>query len=292
MRTTTWPQAAAASRVGRDPRVIVRTRSPSACGSAPLPARRRANSPTCGVRTAAGGRLPPGVDRGQRAQRLGVEDDRRAVVAGPIDEPADELGRREARAQARSHDERVVLVIEDPGEGRLRVDLLDVVLGQGHRRRLDDLGREQRLQRLGHGQRHEADPGATGRPADEQRRARVVERPGDHEQLAERALVAAHRPLGQERRHRRIVEPRGALRPRANVPGHVPDRPVVDAAPAEPDGPLSATALGPSILVGQWRVRASPAAPPACGLGPHPLHARQDPTLAVVEPVLDVGGKT
>jgi hypothetical protein len=55
-----------------------------------------------------------------------------------------------------------VVVVEDPGEGRLRVDLLDVVLGQGHRRRLDDLRCEQRLERLGHGEGHEAAP---ARPA-------------------------------------------------------------------------------------------------------------------------------
>ena len=59
------------------------------------------------------------------------------------------------------HD-RVVLVVQDPGDRRLRVDLLDVVLGQGHRRRLDDLRGEQRLQRFRHRQRHEAAP---ARPA-------------------------------------------------------------------------------------------------------------------------------
>ena len=52
-------------------------------------------------------------------------------------------------AQARADDDRVVLVVEDPGERRLRVDLLDVVLGERHRRGLDHLGREQRLEGFG-----------------------------------------------------------------------------------------------------------------------------------------------
>ena len=109
---------------------------------------------------------------------------------------------RPGRRPGPDHD-RVVLVVEDPGERGLRVDLLDVVLGQRHRRRLDDLRREQRLERLRDRERHEAGAGATGGAADEQRGARVVERPGDHEQLAERALVAAHRSLGEERAPRR-----------------------------------------------------------------------------------------
>ena len=75
--------------------------------------------------------VPPALDRRERAERLGVEDDRRraGVVAGREEHP-DELGGREARPEPRPDDDRVVLVVEDPGEGRLRVDLLDVVLGQ------------------------------------------------------------------------------------------------------------------------------------------------------------------
>ena len=78
--------------------------------------------------------------------------------------------------------------------------------GQGHRRRLDDLRREQRLERLGDGQGDQTGAGPSGRPADEQCGARVVERAGDHEELAERALVAAGRALRHQRGDGLVVE--------------------------------------------------------------------------------------
>jgi hypothetical protein len=101
------------------------------------------------VRTAG---LPPAVHGRQRAQRLGVEYRRRRIrLARCGEQEPDQLGRGEPRAQPRADDDGVVLVVEDPGESGFGIDLLDAVLGQPHGGRLDDLGREQRLQRLGHG---------------------------------------------------------------------------------------------------------------------------------------------
>jgi hypothetical protein len=91
--------------------------------------------------------LPPAVHRGQRAERLGIEHDggRRPLV-GRRQQLAHQLRRREARPQPGPDDDRVVLVIEDARDRRLGVELLDVVLRQGHRGRLHDLRREQRLE--------------------------------------------------------------------------------------------------------------------------------------------------
>ena len=122
---------------------------------------------------------------------------------------AHELGGREARSQARPDDEGVVLVVQDAGHRGFRVDLLDVVLGQRHRRRLDDLRREQRLERFGDGQRHKAGTGPAGRTAHEEGSAGVVQRAGDDEQPTERALVAACRSLGEERGDDVVIEAGG-----------------------------------------------------------------------------------
>ena len=108
------------------------------------------------------------------------------------------MGDRE-RWPDRADDQRVVLVIEDLGQRGLRVDLLDVVLGEGHRRGLDHLGREQWLEQYGTASVDEAGTGPSRGTADEQRGARVVERTGDHQQLAEAALVAALFALGSSR---------------------------------------------------------------------------------------------
>ena len=57
LSTTTWRHAAAASLAAATRASSSSPRSPSAAGSRPLPARSRANSPACGVRTA--GRCSP-----------------------------------------------------------------------------------------------------------------------------------------------------------------------------------------------------------------------------------------
>ena len=123
--------------------------------------------------------LPPGVHRGQRPKGLGVEDERRPFLTAGVDQLADELGGGEAGPESRSDHQRVVLVVEDARECRLRVELLDIVLRQRHRRGLDDLRREKRLERLGHGQGDEPDSRPTGGATDQQGGAGVVERPGD-----------------------------------------------------------------------------------------------------------------
>ena len=197
LRTTTWRHAVAASRAAAARAASSSTRSPSSSGAWPLPARSRANSPACGVRT-PGRRSPPHQPRSWRA--IGGPRHRARPAAA---------ARRPARRAAARTSSAVARPGRRPGpttsascswsriraERRLGVDLLDVVLGQGHRRRLDDLRREQRLERLGHGERDESRARPSGRAADEQRRAGVVERAGEDEELAERALVAALRPL-------------------------------------------------------------------------------------------------
>ena len=107
----------------------------------------------------------------------------------------------------------------------------------------------------------------------------VVERAGDHEQLAERALVAALRPLGQQRRRR----PR---RRASTAPGtggrrrRSAGRP--RAARSRPAGQPSRRPVG----------RASGARPPGVRASlvqrAEPLHPGEEPPLAVVEPLLDV----
>jgi hypothetical protein len=116
---------------------------------------------------------PPLAHRRHGPQRLGIEDHRRRrrVVVRDGEQHPHELPRREARSEPRPHHDRVVLMVEDPGDGRLRIDLLDVVLGQRHRGRLDDLRGEQWLQGFRHREGDEAGPGSAGRAADEQRRA-------------------------------------------------------------------------------------------------------------------------
>ena len=156
--------------------------------------------------------VPPALERREGAEGLGVEDDRRrASIVARRQEHPDELGGGKPRPQPGAHDDRVVIVVEDPGEGRLGIDLLDVVLGQPHRRRLDDLGREQGLERFGHGERDEPGPGPTRCAADEQGRARVVQRAREDEDLAEGAFVAALVPDRQQRRRDRVVEDLGAV---------------------------------------------------------------------------------
>ncbi len=177
------------------------------------------------------GRVPPLAERGHRAERLGVEDDRRRRrVVGDREQVAHELNRGESRSEARPEDDGIVLVVEDPGDRRLRVDLLEIVLRQGHRGGLDDLRGEERLERFGHGERDEPGTGATRGPADEEGRARVVERAGNDEQLSERALVAARRAIRQQRRRGLVVEGRDGgigLRRRSRggrVPSTEPER--------------------------------------------------------------------
>ena len=203
LSTTHWRQAAAASRTAATRASSSAARSPSASGSRPLPARSRANSPACGVRTA--GRRSPShqssivaSDRSASAsRRIGAWSGSSATISRRTSSAVARPGRRPGPMTIASCSWSRIA-----GVGRLRVQLLDVVLGQGHRRRLDDLRGEDRLEGLRHGQRHEPGPGPAGRARDQQGRAGVVERARDDEQLAERALVAAGRPLGEQARTR------------------------------------------------------------------------------------------
>ena len=220
-RTTHWRQRRGGIARGGDPRrVVVAPRSPSARGRWPLPARSRANSPAWGVRT-AGRRSPSHQSSIVASERSASASSRIGAWIGLVgdDQPSDELGRREAGPQPGPDDDRVVFVIEDPRVRRLRVELLDIVLRQGHRRRLDDLRREHRLEGLRHGQRHEAGPGPAGRPRHQEGCAGVVERARDDEELAERALMAACRALGEQRSRDRVIELGGTIRERCRVVG-------------------------------------------------------------------------
>jgi len=62
------------------------------------------------------------------------------------EEVLDERGRGEPGPQPRTDDDRVVLVVQDPGQGVIWFELLHVVLGQAHGRGLHDLRGEQRLE--------------------------------------------------------------------------------------------------------------------------------------------------
>ena len=183
LSTTTWPHAVAAA-------LAAVRRASSSADRSPSPSALDARAGTQPRELAGMGRQharPEGArSTTRRASPSSAAPRRRGPAAAAR---ARRRGPRGACARARSSrgpgrrpgpsDDRVVIVVEDPGDRRLRVDLLDVVLGQGHRRRLDDLRREQRLERLGNGERDEPGAGPTRGPADEQRRARVVERAGD-----------------------------------------------------------------------------------------------------------------
>ena len=234
---------------------------------------------------------PPAVHRGERAERLGVQDDRGRLVAGPDDQLPDELGRRESGPQPGAQHDRVVLVVEDARQRRLWVDLLDVVLGQGHRRRLDHLGREERLERLGDGERDEACAGPTGGLAHEQCGPGVVERAGDHEQLAERTLVAAERSLRQQGGRQLVVEAgraRGPGLPGRGRSGGSPAASVV-RRPKPTEGRSGTAVLAPAIVGRLRRVRRQGPRTTDLRRDPQALDAGEDPALAIVEPILDIG---
>jgi hypothetical protein len=85
-----------------------------------------------------------------------------------------------------------VIVIEDASQRLLRIYFLDIVLRKGESGCLDDLRREERLERLGSGESHEPCPSPPGGSANKQGRAGIVDRTGNHQQLAERAFVASN----------------------------------------------------------------------------------------------------
>ena len=107
------------------------SRSPSAPAAIPLAARRRANSPVWGVRTHA--RWTPSHQSSSAASERSASASTTAgggALVGDRQQAPDQLDRGQARSQARSDDECVVLVVEDPGQGVLGLDLLHVVLRQ------------------------------------------------------------------------------------------------------------------------------------------------------------------
>ena len=147
LSTTTWPQALRGIDRGDDPRVIVIDEV--AVGAGLHAACRPQARELASVRRQHDGAsdpLPPAVLRGERPERLRIDDGRRGIgVAGHREDPADEVSGRERSPKAGPDDEGVVVVVEDHRESGLRVDLLEVVLRERHRRRLDDLRGEQRL---------------------------------------------------------------------------------------------------------------------------------------------------
>ena len=234
LSTTTWFHSVAAADAARTRASSSPLRSPSsirvvaAAGAQPGELAR-----VRGEHAWPGDAGPPLVRRGQRPQCLGVEDRRGAGrLLGCRQDEAQEIGRGQRRPQTGPDDEGVVVVVEDLRQRGLGIHLLDVVLGQGHRRGLDDLGGEQRLERLGHGEGHEPGAGATRGTTDEQRRAGVVQRARDHEQLAERALVATRVAHRDQARHRIVVQPVDAGRHR-----HAGSRRVIVGAPPEAHRP-------------------------------------------------------
>ena len=156
---------------------------------------------------------PPLAERRHRSERLRVKDHRhwRGLCVRHGQEHPHQLGRGESRSQPGSHDDGVVLVVEDAGNRRLRVNLLDVVLRQGHCRGLDDLRGEQWLERFRDRERHEPRARATRRATDKERRTGVVHRARDDEDLAEGPLVAARRPLREQGRGRLVVHRLGTI---------------------------------------------------------------------------------
>ena len=115
-------------------------------------------------------------------------------------------------------------------------------------------------------------PARPARAADQQRGAGVVERAGDDEELAERALVARAGRAGSRRAATSIVEP--GPRRRDGCDGRLGG--LVEAG--EPERPPVAHRVTHRCRPRRRR-----------GGFAQPLHAGEDPPLPVVEPLLDVG---
>ncbi len=245
------PSVAAASRAAADARVVVARRGRRRrAGVAAAPGSQPGE--LAGVRGQDGRpavALPPVVHRGQRrgAPRRRARSARASVSPAPVEQRA-----RTSSAVARPGRRPGPTTIASCSWSRIRASAgsgstsSTSSSGRRHRRRLDDLGREQRLERLGDGERHQAGAGSTGGPADEQRGAGVVERAGDDEQLAERALVAARRALRaaarDDDRRRRASSPRPGTAHchRTSAPGR-------RVAAPNPTGPRSGTGLGVAV---------------------------------------------
>ena len=226
------------------------TRSPSASGACPLPARRRRE--LADVRRQDGrpaDAVPPVVGRGEPAQRLGVEDDRRRRrVLGRDEEVLDEGPASRARAAARDPRRSRRARGRGSGSGRrpARAPPRRPRAGPSSWPRRPSPRTAAGAIRGPRGSRGRRPSRAAAR-ADEQRGAGVVERAGDDEQLAERALVAAARAVGQERRDRVVVELARAGRAGGRVRVAGAPAVAVDAAArrtgrTRPDG--SGTGLG------------------------------------------------
>ena len=266
LSTTTEPQVAAASTAAARRASSSSARSPSSAGWSPLPARSRANSPACGVRT-AGRRspVPPAVHRGHRPERLGVEHERGGIgLAGDRQQRAHELGGGEPRPQARAR--RRSRRARGRGSGPCA--------GSGSTSSTSSSGSaivvasttlaaKSGWSDSGTASVTRPTPAPPGRAADEQGRAGVVERAGDDEQLPERALVAAGRPLRDEGRRR--CRRRASCAPVGNGAARIgrPARSPRSVASAEADRPRSGTRRpsGVDRLLGASE--ASAPAPPA-----------------------------
>ena len=176
---------------------------------------------------------PPAVGRRKRPKSLRVENGRRRCrLLGDRKQRGDQLACREARSKARPHHQRVVVVVEDPRQRLLGLHFFHVVLGQGHRGRLEDLGGEQGLKRFGDREGDQADAAPPGRPAHEQGGPGVVERAGQDQQFAEAALVTALRTLRQEVGGSGISEQDGSFHD-----GHTCRRTLRVRPSTEPNGP-------------------------------------------------------
>jgi hypothetical protein len=180
----------------------------------------------------------PAVHRCQGPERFCVEDGSASVRLprrGPVGRGSAPSSR--GWAKPRTHHQGVVIVIEYAGQRRP----LDPLprrrpRAASQRRRLYNLGREERLERLRRGQRDEPGSGAAGGRANEQGRSGVVHRTGQDEQFSERALVATRRSLWQQCSDGDVVESRwrwvGAVRHRGPRPSLQPPQPLWPARAA------------------------------------------------------------
>ncbi len=254
-----------------------------------LPTRSRLNSPACGVSTAAR-RSPshqPSIEASERSASASSTSGGRSSPPGSMQHP-NELGGRETGSQARADRP----VRRGRGRGSVRGT------GSGSSSSTSSSGNAIVVASTtfaanngwsvsGTASVTRPDTGATGGAAHEQRGPGVVERSGEHEQLAERALVAA---LPGASAGARSPSPRRAS---ARPPARVARR----SQPGSPGPTPSARRPNPTGRALSHRF-ASPASGASDASAAAPLvSARsrsrsmrgEDPPLAVVESILDVG---
>ena len=208
--------------------------------------------------------LPPAVHRRQRAQRLGVEHDRRrrpsrrppGAAAGRA-RPWPGPGRRPGPTTIASCSWSRIRARAGSGSTSSTSSSGSAIVVAS-----TTLAANSGWSDSGTASVTSPAPARPGRPADEQRRAGVVERAGDHEQLAERALVAALRALRQQRAATIVVELGGPGRERPAAVGAAARRRSIARVRSRPAGAQPRDGSVGAAAASSWQRRGAARAGP------------------------------